>query len=375
MRGRGVALLVARGVGAGACRPASAKTHWLCKPGTNAVLLHAAPVDDGALAHRRRARHVDGQARQGPEVDCFYVYPTVSDQKTPTATFSIDPEDSSIVLYQAARYTQHCRLFAPVYRQLTLQGIGRRHDDGHARAAVRLHRRARRLARLPQELQRRPRPVVLIGHSQGSFVLRQLDRARRSTPSRRCASCWSPALLLGGNVLVPQGQRRGRRLQARPRLPLAEPVRAASSPTRPSTARCRRDSLFGRSTSPGRRGPVHRPGRARRRRRRRSTSIFPTAPFAPGTTIGARHRPRRRAAPERVDHLDLGPAPTTASCVGRRRCRRTADQPARRRAGAHRGARRHLGPASDRREHRRWATSCGSCQRQFRAYERQNAAK
>ena len=28
------------------------------------------------------------------------------------------------MLYQAARYTQHCRLFAPVYRQLTLQGIG-----------------------------------------------------------------------------------------------------------------------------------------------------------------------------------------------------------------------------------------------------------
>jgi Protein of unknown function (DUF3089) len=40
------------------------------------------------------------------------------------AKFHIDPQEKSIVLYQAARYTQHCRLFASVYRQLTLQGIG-----------------------------------------------------------------------------------------------------------------------------------------------------------------------------------------------------------------------------------------------------------
>ena len=58
------------------------------------------------------------------KLDCFYVYPTVSDQKTPAATKAIDPEVRSIALYQAARYSQLCKVYAPVYRQITLSGIG-----------------------------------------------------------------------------------------------------------------------------------------------------------------------------------------------------------------------------------------------------------
>ena len=33
---------------------------------------------------------------------------------------TIDPEERSIALYQAARYSQYCRVFAPMYRQVTL---------------------------------------------------------------------------------------------------------------------------------------------------------------------------------------------------------------------------------------------------------------
>src|SRR5258708_11630308 len=55
--------------------------------------------------------------------DCFYVYPTVSDDKSTNSDLSIDPEERSIALYQAARYSLHCRVFAPMYRQVTLQGI------------------------------------------------------------------------------------------------------------------------------------------------------------------------------------------------------------------------------------------------------------
>ena len=66
-------------------------------------------------------------ARPPPRrVDCFYVYPTVSGQKTGNANLNIDPEERSIALFQAARFSQACRVFAPMYRQLTLGGSRRR---------------------------------------------------------------------------------------------------------------------------------------------------------------------------------------------------------------------------------------------------------
>jgi hypothetical protein len=61
-----------------------------------------------------------------PKIDCFYVYPTVSGQAGPKADLGIDPELTSIAQYQAARFSQRCRVFAPVYPQLTLSTIGAR---------------------------------------------------------------------------------------------------------------------------------------------------------------------------------------------------------------------------------------------------------
>jgi len=85
--------------------PAAAPRHptvWLCFPGKApdpcAASLDTTFVDaHGAMTVRRveRAAH--------PAVDCFYVYPTVSDQKTGNANLNIDPEERSIALFQAAR--------------------------------------------------------------------------------------------------------------------------------------------------------------------------------------------------------------------------------------------------------------------------------
>ena len=249
------------------------------------------------------------------------------------------------MLYQAARYTQHCRLFAPVYRQLTLQGIGLgggsadEHPGpppyvyGDVRDAWRDY-----LKNYNDGAAGRPhRPLA--GHVRAAPA----RAPRRSTPSRRCASCWSPPAAGRQRARAP-GPRRGRRLPARARLPLAEPVRAASSPTRPSTARCRRDSLFGRSTNPGDEVLCTDPA-ALGGGDAPLTSIFPTR---------ARSRRGRRSAlatnlvgvPRPAVSTDLTsarPDSYDSSVRGRRRCRRPADQPAGRRARAHRGARRAPG--------------------------------
>ena len=101
----------------------ASKPVWLCKPAkvtnpcesplkTTLVRPSGEPIRVETVAPARR-----------PKVDCFYVYPTVSDDPTPNSDLTIDPEHSSIALFQAAPYSQHCRIFAPMYRQITLAAL------------------------------------------------------------------------------------------------------------------------------------------------------------------------------------------------------------------------------------------------------------
>jgi Protein of unknown function (DUF3089) len=185
------------------CAPASAKTVWLCKPGLekNPCLapLTTTLIDaDGPSGVERVPR-----ARR-PEVDCFYVYPTISGQPTVNANRKIEAEQRAAARHQVSRFSQVCRPYAPVYRQLTLAAIqnpagippeaaGRAYGDVRAawREYLRRHNRGR--------------GVVLIGHSQGSYMLRRLvaeEIDRRPAVRRRLVS----ALLAGGNVLVRKGR-------------------------------------------------------------------------------------------------------------------------------------------------------------------------
>jgi hypothetical protein len=180
------------------------KTKWLCKPGLKndpcvADLTTTVLHTDGTRTteHRKNAKKA--------AVDCFYVYPTVSDQKTINANRKIDPELTAIADYQAARFSQVCNVWAPVYRQLTLKAIG---GKVPASARVKAYRSARAAWRDYITNHNHGRGFILIGHSQGSFVLRQLiaqEIDNKPALRHRMVS----ALLLGGNVLVPKGKRVG----------------------------------------------------------------------------------------------------------------------------------------------------------------------
>ncbi len=189
---------------AGAAPAGFARTVWLCFPGRAPDPCTPGLSTTVYTPTLKRVRVEQLKPVRNPAIDCFYVYPTVSGQRTGNSNLHVDPEERSIALYQAARYSQYCRLFAPMYRQVTLAGIGQgaapttKPSAALALADVRAAFRAY-LARYNHG-----RGFVLIGHSQGSFVLRQLiarDVDPKPSVRRRLVS----AILLGGNVLVKRG--------------------------------------------------------------------------------------------------------------------------------------------------------------------------
>ncbi len=140
-----------------------------------------------------------------PKIDCFYVYPTVSEQPTINANKDIDPAQTAIAEYQAARFSEDCNVYAPVYRQLTLSAIsGTEPVDERSRARI-----GDVLSAWREYLRKYNdgRGVVLIGHSQGTgmtALLREEIEKKRAQSKKLVA-----ALLLGGNVTVEKGERTG----------------------------------------------------------------------------------------------------------------------------------------------------------------------
>ena len=113
----------------------------------------------------------------------------------------------AIARFQAARYSRDCRVYAPVYRQFTLWGLN---TPGTVTAAIRetAYRDVRDAWREYLRRDNHGRGVVMIGHSQGTFILRRLiaeELDARASTRRRLVS----AVLLGGNVLVKAGSDRG----------------------------------------------------------------------------------------------------------------------------------------------------------------------
>jgi len=176
--------------------PASAKTTWLCSPQQSSDpcdygLTSTVVQPDGTRSTQT------AKAAKRPKVDCFYVYPTVSDQKTPNATLAKDPEIKAIATYQASRFRQDCRVWAPMYKQVTLVGILGGTTDPKAAATAYASAKAAFDDYIKHD--NHGRGFVLIGHSQGSFVLKQLiadEIDKKPALRKRMVS----ALLLGGNV-------------------------------------------------------------------------------------------------------------------------------------------------------------------------------
>ncbi|MEK6229766.1 MAG: DUF3089 domain-containing protein [Actinomycetota bacterium] len=198
---------LALGCSAGAPQAAQADVVWLCRPGeqpnpcreTQRTTIYDA---DGS------SRVEDKPLPAKPPVDCFFVYPTVSGQPSTNANKDKDDELIAIARYQAARFSERCRIYAPVYRQLTLASIFSGTPQQREEGGKLAYSDVREAWRSYLANDNRGRGVVLVGHSQGTRMLRQLLREEvdpNPAVRRRLVS----GILLGGNVLVRKGQRAG----------------------------------------------------------------------------------------------------------------------------------------------------------------------
>jgi len=80
-------------------------TVWLCRPGLArnpcASDLTTTVVTRGGASHVVRSAPA-----ANPRVDCFYVYPTVSMQKTANANLHVDAAEREVAVAQASRFSQ-----------------------------------------------------------------------------------------------------------------------------------------------------------------------------------------------------------------------------------------------------------------------------
>jgi hypothetical protein len=141
-----------------------------------------------------------------PPVDCFYVYPTISGQQTLNSDLTIEDAQRTVARLQASRFSEACRIWAPMYRQVTLRGL---FGGGLTRRNLGIAYRDVRAAWREYLSERGGgRGVVLLGHSQGAGMLIRLARREiddRPRVRRRLVS----AILLGGDVAVRKGSDRG----------------------------------------------------------------------------------------------------------------------------------------------------------------------
>ena len=228
--------------------------NWLCRPGREdacAVDLATTVVAaDGKLT--REAWTADPKA----PIDCFYVYPTVSTDPTPNSDMTPDPAETNVVRQQFARFASVCRPYAPLYRQVTLAGLRRMLAGGGGGGGLASgvgYDDVRDAWNHYLKNDNQGRGVVLIGHSQGSYVLAEL--VRKEIDGKPVQSRLVSALLLGATMSVAKAKDVGGSFQNIPvcRKPGQTGCLVAFSSFR-STVPPPADSRFGKVDDPERIG-------------------------------------------------------------------------------------------------------------------------
>lgn len=175
---------------------------WLCRPGREDAC--SAPQDATIVAVNGKLTREVFHPAKNPPIDCFYVYPTVSNEPGGNSDLTITGAEKNVVNAQFARFAATCRLFAPMYRQVTLTAL-RAMIVGQPIPVDRNLGYSDVLAAWNYYLahDNQGRGVVLVGHSQGSGVLTRL--IKEEIDGKPIESKLISAILMGTSLPVPKG--------------------------------------------------------------------------------------------------------------------------------------------------------------------------
>lgn len=183
----------------------SAPNTWLCRPGIkgacNVDMTTTVVTASGALTRE------SWKSNASAPIDCFYVYPTVSTDPTPNSDMNPDAAELNVIRQQFARFGSVCRLYAPIYRQITLAGLRPLLASGTTASAFEhglQYDDIRDAWNYYLEHENGGRGFVLIGHSQGAFILTTL--IRNEIDGKPVSSRMVSAILIGTTLTIPRGK-------------------------------------------------------------------------------------------------------------------------------------------------------------------------
>ena len=208
--GLSVACILASCFGNGSNEPSpyAAEQLWLCKPGASSNRCLELDQTRTDIHSDTSWEVVEHTPATNPAFDCFYVYPTVDNNAVPGNTLDLSDDEAILrpLNNQAARFTELCDVYAPLYRQMTLSTYG---VEGGYRQSEFFDIAYNDVSEAFSQYIRESngRPFVLMGHSQGSHMLIEL-LIRRFEKNPALRDRLISALLLGptGVLQVPPGQ-------------------------------------------------------------------------------------------------------------------------------------------------------------------------
>jgi pimeloyl-ACP methyl ester carboxylesterase len=177
---------------------------WLCRPG-----VAPDPCTDSLTATSvngaGQSTTLQAQPATDPKIDCFYVYPTVSEEPGPNANLVVQPQETGAAIAQVSRFSQACRVYAPMYPQATLSDIGPTPPNAEEETA---YQGLLKAWNYYINYLNDGRGFVIIGHSQGAELATNLVQ-KLIDPNAALRKRLVSAVILGGNLLVKTGQRTG----------------------------------------------------------------------------------------------------------------------------------------------------------------------
>ena len=183
--------------------------NWLCRPDKADGACHAdqditVVKADGSLTKQPFV------AAKNPAYDCFYVYPTASEDPTPNSDM-IPGRETLVATNQFGRFASLCRPFAPMYRSVTLGALrantARAADPSLPAPAVIPNLNYNDVVdawNYYLQHDNKGRGVVLVGHSQGSgLILRLIQSEIEGKPIQKQIIS---AIIPGSTVQLPVGK-------------------------------------------------------------------------------------------------------------------------------------------------------------------------